>query len=145
MPAVDAPASVRPVGTPGSRRAASVTPLNADEQAAFDWATQHPFWRLRITNWVNLRNNFQDGRAFRMQFLDAQNMNALAGASNTDQGNGYNSMQTPFGGLYHGQNQRAYQSAPPKLCPAERARLAEQRLFDRLERERAERARVING
>jgi hypothetical protein len=42
---------------------------DSDEQDAFQWASEHPFWSTRITDWAALRRNFIAGKAFHAQFV----------------------------------------------------------------------------
>ncbi len=159
-----APAHPRPAQP--SPRKPTVAPLDAHEQEALAWAQQHSFWHSRITNPENLRRNLQPGKAFRAQFLGAK---ALASDATTDQGLAGDLLQNHpvYRGYDHAESYRHFQSPQPagdtgpgrpehaacaaagerqrKLCPAEAARLAEQRLLQRLDRERAERARTVAG
>ncbi|MEZ5584935.1 MAG: hypothetical protein R3F37_21140 [Candidatus Competibacteraceae bacterium] len=45
---------------------------DSDEQAAFQWAAEHPFWSTRITDLAALRRNFIAGKAFHAQFVAAR-------------------------------------------------------------------------
>ena len=170
-PAQEAPPAVAPAPSrpnPFRYGPAVRTPLDADEQEAFVWAAGHSFWHSRITTPENLRRNFQEGKAFRLQFFDARNAKALASDATTGQGLGdLVENHTRYRSYYDAESDRYFQPSPTVGTPGpfhggggvratiserprkpsavERADHAEQRYYERLARERAAAARTIAG
>ena len=101
--------------------------LNNFELKAMEWSNQHPFWSTRITSPIALRNNLQEGKAFRLQYEKSLSENTEAlGTNSSLQKNIFGS------GDYHYATNKSVCQQNTKLTPGQIEAENERQLIERI-------------